>query len=140
MNNLSKTSASELQDTENNIDKNVVVSNDISFSFHSVYENWEEILDFLDKYPKEEKNTNGFVAGERRELAKRIGSKIKDYMAINKYSEEEFSKLCGISRKTLRDILSANIPVFESRMNIYEKIATKGMEITLMDLLKKGEI
>ena len=138
MDNLSKTSESELHNNEHTVTENFSVQNNISFSFHSVFENSEEIVEFLAKYPKEE-DINGFVAGERGKLAKRIGSKISDYMAINKYGEKEFAKLCGISRTTLRKILSAEIHKFESTINTYQKIATKGLGIKLIELLKKGE-
>ena len=139
MDNLSKTSESEFNNGESNVSEDVSVTNNISFSFHSVLEDSEEIVKFLAKYPKKENDVNGFVAGERGKLAKRIGSKISDYMAINNYGEKEFAKLCGISRTTLRKILSAEIHKFESNINTYQKIATKGLGIKLIELLKKGE-
>lgn len=140
MDNLSKTYASELYNNERTITENVSVQNDISFSFYSVFEDSEKIVELLQKYPAGERKPHDFVNGKRGEFAKRIGAKINDYMAINNYGEKEFAKLCGISRTTLRKILYAEFHEFESTMNTYQKIASNGMKITLIELLKKGEI
>ena len=140
MSKLSKSSISDSYGNVDNVAENNSTSKDIGFSFHVVSANSEEIVELLAKYPKEGKNLNGFVGGKRGEFAKRIGSKISDYMAINKYSEKEFAEVCGISRTTLRKILNAEIHEFESTLNTYQKIATKGLGITLIELLKKGEI